>query len=189
FPSVKNRSKTKPFPVLAAVFSAAASMAGDFPLNACFTVAIRASELWGPHPCEGTPFILLLCVPQGCRARLQGWAEVHAALIRSKTWKRATTKKPTVFRSSLFFQRKTPMPCHWPVLRTQPSSRCSASTPGAELVLRARFFRLNPGPPRGGSHGPSIPVSVRLARPRPPNLESKYQWKSIFCQEKNAKCG
>src|SRR5260370_8857746 len=50
FPSVKNRWKTKPFPVLAAVFSAAASMAGDFPLNACFTVAILASELWSPHP-------------------------------------------------------------------------------------------------------------------------------------------
>ncbi len=59
FPSVKNRWKTKPFPVLAAAFSAAAfsaaaSMAGDFPLNACFTVAIRASELWGPHPRGGT---------------------------------------------------------------------------------------------------------------------------------------
>jgi len=34
-----------------------------------------------------------------------------------------------------------------------------------------------------------IPDSVRLALPRPPNLESQYQWKKIFCQEKNAKCG
>src|SRR5437879_8825286 len=42
-----------------------------------------------------------------------------------------------------------PMPCRWPVLRTQPNSRCSASSTGAEQVLRARFFRLNPGPPRG----------------------------------------
>ena len=48
----------------------------------------------------------------------------------------------------LKFQRKTPMPCRWPVLRTQPNSRCSASSTGAEQVLRARFFRLNPGPPR-----------------------------------------
>src|SRR5882757_5551250 len=42
-----------------------------------------------------------------------------------------------------------PMPCRRPVLRTQPNSRCSASSTGAEQVLRARFFRLNPGPPRG----------------------------------------
>src|SRR5260370_9134747 len=41
------------------------------------------------------------------------------------------------------------MPCRWQVLRTAPNSRCSASTTGAEQVLRARFFRLNPGPPRG----------------------------------------
>ena len=31
--------------------------------------------------------------------------------------------------------------------------------------------------------------SARLALPRPPNLESKYQRLRISCQEKNAKCG
>ena len=34
------------------------------------------------------------------------------------------------------------MPCRWPVLRTQPNSRCSASSTGAKLVSRARFFRF-----------------------------------------------
>src|SRR3989475_1741357 len=72
FPSVKNRWKVRPFPMPAAVISAAASVAGDFPLNACFTVAIRPSVLLGPHWHGGYPLILLLCVPQRCRASLQG---------------------------------------------------------------------------------------------------------------------
>src|SRR5882762_1397683 len=46
FPSVKYRSKVRPFPVLTAVFSAV-SVARDFPFNACFTVAIRPSALQG----------------------------------------------------------------------------------------------------------------------------------------------
>src|SRR3989449_10842280 len=52
-------------------------------------------------------------------------------------------------RSYSNFQRKTPMLCRWPVLRTQPNSRCSASFTGAEQVFRARFFRLETGPLRG----------------------------------------
>src|SRR3989441_13089199 len=72
FPSVKNRWKVRPFPMPAAVISAAASVAGDFPLHACFTVAIRPSVLLGPHWHGGYPLILLLCVPQRCRASLQG---------------------------------------------------------------------------------------------------------------------
>src|SRR5260370_1150451 len=72
FPSVKYRSKVRPFPSPLAVFSAAASVAGDFPFNACFTVAIRPSALLGrPHSRGGNPFILLLCVPQRCHASLQ----------------------------------------------------------------------------------------------------------------------
>jgi len=34
------------------------------------------------------------------------------------------------------------MPCRWPVVCTQPNSRCSATNAGAELVPRARFFSL-----------------------------------------------
>src|SRR5882724_11908059 len=37
------------------------------------------------------------------------------------------------------------MLCRWLVGRTQPHSRCRASNAGAEQVLRARFFRLEPG--------------------------------------------
>src|SRR5712671_6338444 len=73
FPSVKCRWKVRPFPVPAAVCSAAApSVARDFPFNACFTVAIRPSALLGPHSRGGYPLILLLCVPQRCRSSLQG---------------------------------------------------------------------------------------------------------------------
>src|SRR5713101_3154663 len=64
FPSVKYRWKVRPFPVPLAVFSAAASVAGDFPLKACFTVAIHSSALLGSLTRGGNPLILLLCVPQ-----------------------------------------------------------------------------------------------------------------------------
>src|SRR6267142_1140291 len=37
------------------------------------------------------------------------------------------------------------MLCRWLVGRTQPHSRCRASNAGAEQILRARFFRLEPG--------------------------------------------
>src|SRR6266481_6195567 len=72
FPSVKYRWKLRPFPAPRAGFSAAVSVAGEFPLNACFTVAIRPSALLGPHSRGGNPPILLLCVPQRYRASLQG---------------------------------------------------------------------------------------------------------------------
>jgi hypothetical protein len=54
--------------------------------------------------------------------------------------KAGSEKKADHLAVALYFQRKTPMPCRWPVLRTQPNSRCSASSTGAELVSRARFF-------------------------------------------------
>src|SRR2546429_1901993 len=72
FPSVKYRWKLRPFPAPRAGFSAAVSVAGEFPLNACFTVAIRPSALWGPHSRGVNPLILLLCVPQRYGASLQG---------------------------------------------------------------------------------------------------------------------
>src|SRR5712692_3423727 len=54
FPSVKYRPKTRPVPAPPAVLAAAASVAGDFPLNTCFTVAIRSSALSGPDSRRGT---------------------------------------------------------------------------------------------------------------------------------------
>src|SRR6266446_4474810 len=56
FPSVKYRSKTRPVPAPPAVLAAAASVAGDFPLNACFTVAIRSSAPPGSPPTCGEPY-------------------------------------------------------------------------------------------------------------------------------------
>lgn len=65
--------------------------------------------------------------------------------------------------------------------RTQPHSRCSVS--------RSDFFRLEPRP-ASWVHTDQFyfPDSVRLALPRPPNLESKYQRMQFSCQEENAKC-
>src|SRR5229473_4227027 len=56
FPSVKYRSKTRPVPAPPTVFAAAASVAGDFPLNTCFTVAIRSSAPSGSPPKRGEPY-------------------------------------------------------------------------------------------------------------------------------------
>src|SRR6266478_6291927 len=56
FPSVKYRPKTRPVPAPPTVFAAAASVAGDFPLNTCFTVAIRSSAPPGSPPTCGEPY-------------------------------------------------------------------------------------------------------------------------------------
>src|SRR6266436_6079263 len=69
FPSVKYRSKVRPVPASLAVFSTAVSVAGNFPLSACFTVAIRSSAPWGSHS-RGNPPSLLLCVLQRRRVSL-----------------------------------------------------------------------------------------------------------------------
>src|SRR6266849_3710923 len=55
-PSVKYRWKTRPFPRLLPVFSAAVSVAEDFPVNACFTVAICPSRFRGSPPKRGEPY-------------------------------------------------------------------------------------------------------------------------------------
>src|SRR5713101_4746270 len=56
FPSVKYRSKTRPVPAPPTVFAAAASVAGDFPLNTCSTGAIRYSAPPGSPPTCGEPY-------------------------------------------------------------------------------------------------------------------------------------
>src|SRR5713101_3751921 len=64
FPSVKYRWKLRPFPAPPAAFSAALSVAGEFPPNACFTVAIRPSALSGPHS-RGEPSYFTPLRPSG----------------------------------------------------------------------------------------------------------------------------
>jgi hypothetical protein len=62
-----------------------------------------------------------------------------------------------------------------------------ASHAGAELELRARLFCLKPGWSRGPC-GLALNIldPVRLALPRPPNLESQYRRVRKSCQEKKA---
>src|SRR5215471_1277390 len=65
--SLKYRGKTRPFPTV--VFSTA-SVAGEFPLRACFTVAISSLPRHRiPPRCGGT---LLFYSPVGGHASLQG---------------------------------------------------------------------------------------------------------------------
>jgi hypothetical protein len=54
--------------------------------------------------------------------------------------KAGNEKKADRFPVALYLQRKTPMLCRWPVLRTQPNSRCSASFTDAEQVFALDFF-------------------------------------------------
>jgi hypothetical protein len=86
---------------------------------------------------------------------------------------------------------KTQMLCHWPVGQHSASQQCSAPHfPARSKYLALVFFRLIPGPvswiPCGQTNDPDW---VRLALPRPPNLDSQYQRLQISCQEKNAKYG
>ena len=83
-------------------------------------------------------------------------------------------------------KRERAAACH--VLSTWPNSlspRALRRT-ARSLQLRARIFSVITGWLRGS--GPrNIPDSDRLALPRPPNLESKYQSVQDCCQEKITK--
>src|SRR2546426_12202967 len=98
-PSVKYRRKTRPFPRLLAVFSAAVSVAEDFPLNACFTVAICPSRFRGSPPKRGEPYYFTpLRSAEVPRFRFRVWAE-SAQLDSWGSWKGTAKKKPTARQS------------------------------------------------------------------------------------------
>src|ERR1700674_1268904 len=129
-PLVKYRSKTRPFPVLPAVFSGAASIAGDFPPSACFTVAIRSSALLGSLSRRGTLSFYASASRRGAMFRFKVWVKADA--VRFKRFvKAASEKKPTIHRSHL---------------RTSTKRQCSAAgrwvaqclTAGAAPQMRAR---------------------------------------------------
>src|SRR6201993_4269974 len=95
FPSVKYRGKARPFPVRAAVFSTAASVACEFPLRACFTVAICPSRTSDPASLRGDPAILLPC--RGS-ASLQVW-ELKRKQLDPEAVKGFQRKKTTAGQS------------------------------------------------------------------------------------------
>jgi hypothetical protein len=109
------------------------------PSSAYMGIPTRAGE-----PSYFTP----LRPHRGVALRSRVWAEASAALIRLDR-ESGARKKTDCQAVVLRVQSETPMLCRRPVLRTQPNSRCSASIAGAELVFRARFFRLETGPLRG----------------------------------------
>jgi len=70
--------------------------------------------------------------------------------------KAGSEKKADRYTVALEFRRKTPMLCRWPLIHTQPNSRCSASNVRARSwYLALDFFRLEPGP-LPGSHRPDL---------------------------------
>src|SRR5438045_1202717 len=90
FPSVKYREKARPFPVRA-VFSAAASVVCEFPLNACFTVAICPSRALDPATVRGT---LLFYSPASSRApRFASGSGLKLAQLDSGLRERRQRKK------------------------------------------------------------------------------------------------
>src|SRR6267143_2155307 len=65
--------------------------------------------------------------PSRCGAALRFGAGLKVMQIGFDRFVEADNEKRVDRRSVVLkFQRKTPMPCRWPVLRTQPNSRCSA---------------------------------------------------------------
>ena len=97
-PSVKYRGKARPFPPCAGVFSAATSVAREFPPHACFTVAICPSRAWIPPAYRGT--LLFYSPAQGKAPRFaflpqagfRAWAESERNSIPVKV---AGEKKAT----------------------------------------------------------------------------------------------
>src|SRR5258707_1657269 len=138
FPSVNTRSKLRPFPVPAAVLSTAASVAGDFPLNACFTVAIRPSALLGPHSRGGSPLFYSSASRRRAALRFRVWAEANATADSFAARKRAAKKKPTVVRPYL---------CSSAERQCSAAGRCFALslTAGAppQFRARSRYFALD----------------------------------------------
>src|SRR6476646_483203 len=65
FPSAKSLSKGSPLCAPAPLLSGLTSVIEDFPVSACFTVAIPFLRNLGLPLVAGNPLILLLCVPQG----------------------------------------------------------------------------------------------------------------------------
>jgi hypothetical protein len=165
------------------------SVVTAFPLNACFTVAIPFLRALGVPLARGT---LLFYSSAPCRV----------AALRFRVWSEATTARFDKFVKAACEKKADRLAI---ALKDPRKSQCSAAgwwvahslTAGAAPLMRARslyfalgFFALEPGP-SSWVHPDRfwIPDSVRLALPRPPNLDSKYQRMIIFCQEKNAKCG
>src|SRR6266481_1254481 len=189
FPSVNTRWKLRPFPAPAAVLSTAASVAGDFPLNACFTVAIRPSALLGPHSRGGSPLFYSSASRRWAALGFRVSAEAKRNCRFVYCTKAGSKKKPTVVRSYL---------CSGAKRQCSAAGRCFALslTAGAppQLRARSRYFALDFSLRTRTVSWPHTnlvesPTPVRLALPRPPNLDSQYQLWDISCQVKNAKYG
>src|SRR5580692_800485 len=71
FPSVKYRSKGRPLCAPTPIFCGVVSVIGEFPVNACFTVAILLLRNLGLPYFAGNPLILLHCSPQGAGKTLK----------------------------------------------------------------------------------------------------------------------
>src|SRR5579863_10517672 len=69
----------------------------------------------------------------------------------------------------------------------QPKSALACDLRGAGTSRS--FFAVIPGESVGHAGLRQVPDSVRLALPRPPNLECEYQSTRKWCQEKIAKSG
>src|SRR5439155_11705448 len=100
----------------------------------------------------GNPIILLPLRPAEAPRFASGsglkLAHLPIRLVRESGQRKKTDHTPVVLK----FQRETPMLCQWLVVRTQPNSRVPRLKYGRGAGIRARFFRLKPGLPRGPAH-------------------------------------
>ena len=91
-PSVKYRSKARPFAVVSVVVPGAISVVTAFPLNACFTVAILFLRAFGLPLARGTLPFYSSALCRVAALRFQVWVEATAARF-DKFVKAACEKK------------------------------------------------------------------------------------------------
>ncbi len=152
-------------------FSVLVSATTDFPPNACFTVAIPLLRATGLPLARGTLSFYSCAFFKRCWAtprNQQGW-------FRSlKSVKTANEKDG---RFTLPFKKgcKTRMLCHWPASQRSASQQCPAPHLAARSEYLALVFLLNST--TGFADAMRIAHYldwVRLALPRPPNLDYVY---------------
>src|SRR5580692_2209053 len=131
FPSVKYLSKGRPLRAPAPAFSRVVSVIGEFPVIACFTVAIPFLRTFRLPLFAGEPFNFNSTQPHsaGCWEPPEGHRKVNPSPRTPDQRKRrplGSRPSPRPPRGHVKNPDETPMLCRWPVGLTQPHSNSRA---------------------------------------------------------------
>src|SRR5713226_7707589 len=139
FPSVKNRSNIRPLPAPAGVFSVLVSVTGDFPLNACLTVAIPFLRATGLPLARGTLSFYSSASGRGAALHHNATAIRFLGSVKALGGEGDSFAVPLKKR----LQNANALPlAGGSALSLTAVSR--ASLPGAEQIPRSRFLLSSP---------------------------------------------